>query len=84
MDDKTCHSDGLAQSQLGSSRSRDMARWAAARLAAGLGSVYGHAYSDNFGILMYHRVTELISGVVDPSWNVTPNQLRCQLSGLLA
>ena len=84
MDDTTRQSDGFAKSQPGSSRSRDVARWAAARLAAGLGSVYGHDYSDNFGILMYHRVTELISGVVDPPWNVTPSQLRSQLSGLLA
>ena len=83
MDDTNQQFEAPAKSLPGWSLSRDVARWAAARLAAGLGSVYGHVYSDNFGILMYHRVTEPITGVVEPAWNVTPEQLRSQLSGLL-
>lgn len=37
-----------------------------------------------FGILMYHRVTERVAGVDEPTWNVTPGQLRRQLAGLLS
>ena len=36
-----------------------------------------------FGILMYHRVTNPVAGVEDPTWNVPPDRLREQLSGLL-
>lgn len=36
-----------------------------------------------FGILMYHRVTDAVPGTPIPTWNVTPNQLRRQLGGLL-
>jgi hypothetical protein len=36
-----------------------------------------------FGILMYHRVADVLSGVPFPTWNVTPRRLHEQLSGLL-
>jgi peptidoglycan/xylan/chitin deacetylase (PgdA/CDA1 family) len=39
---------------------------------------------DGFGILMYHRVADRVPGVKSPTYNVTPQQLRQQLSGLLA
>lgn len=83
MDDVFRPPDGTAPAAL-SSRSRALARWAATQLAAGLGCVYGHPCTDSFGILMYHRVTETVPSVVDPSWNVTPGQFRAQLAGLLA
>ena len=44
-----------------------------------------HSYHDNpFGILMYHRVARPTVGMPAPTWNVTPEQLRRQLLGLLA
>lgn len=43
------------------------------------------ATKDNpFGILMYHRVTPRVEGFPAPTWNVTPDRFRRQLSGLLA
>jgi peptidoglycan/xylan/chitin deacetylase (PgdA/CDA1 family) len=36
-----------------------------------------------FGILMYHRLAERVPGLASPTWNVTPQQFRQQLSGLL-
>jgi peptidoglycan/xylan/chitin deacetylase (PgdA/CDA1 family) len=77
-------SDGIARSARPSNRSRDVAVWAATRLAAGLGRVCGHHATDTFGILMYHRVTDRIAGVDEPTWNVTPGRLRAQLAGLVA
>lgn len=38
----------------------------------------------DFGILMYHRVSECHPGASTPTWNVTPDRFRQQLSGLLA
>src|SRR5688500_5857457 len=37
-----------------------------------------------FGVLMYHRVTDPVAGVAEPTWNVPPARLRAQLAGLLA
>jgi len=37
-----------------------------------------------FGILMYHRIAPQISGVSDPTWNVTPTRFRRQMRGLLS
>jgi peptidoglycan/xylan/chitin deacetylase (PgdA/CDA1 family) len=33
---------------------------------------------------MYHRIASRVDGVPDPTWNVTPERLREQLSGLLS
>jgi peptidoglycan/xylan/chitin deacetylase (PgdA/CDA1 family) len=63
---------------------RVAAIWAACRVAAGLQSVRGNCCDDGFGILMYHRVAEEVSGVETPTMNVPPQQLRRQLAGLLA
>ena len=63
---------------------RQVARWTAAKLTAGLQHLCGNRNSDGFGILMYHRVTERVPGVEPPTNNVTPTQLRRQLAGLLA
>ncbi|MFN0018650.1 MAG: polysaccharide deacetylase family protein [Pirellulaceae bacterium] len=52
--------------------------------ASYLQSLLGGRGKDRFGILMYHRVTESIPGVAEPTWNVTPSRFEMQLSGLLA
>jgi peptidoglycan/xylan/chitin deacetylase (PgdA/CDA1 family) len=60
------------------------ATWTASRVAAGLQNLRGNLCGDGFGILMYHRVTEHFVGAELPTVNVTPSQLRRQLTGLLA
>jgi len=52
--------------------------------ASFLQSLLGCRGKDQFGILMYHRVTESIPGVPEPTWNVTPSRFEEQLGGLLA
>jgi peptidoglycan/xylan/chitin deacetylase (PgdA/CDA1 family) len=66
------------------SRLRVAAVSAATRVAAGMQIVCGDHSRDGFGILMYHRVAERTPGVPTPTLNVTPRQLRRQLSGLLS
>jgi len=58
--------------------------WSSARLAAGMQSVWGNRCRDGFGILMYHRVAPHLPGASAPTWNVTPERLERQLTGLLA
>ena len=53
------------------------------RGATFLQSLFGCRGKDRFGILMYHRVTESIPGVPEPTWNVTPKRFEEQLTGLL-
>lgn len=36
-----------------------------------------------FGILMYHRIAPRRKGLTPPTWNVTPEKFRSQLTGLL-
>ncbi|MBU4400787.1 MAG: polysaccharide deacetylase family protein [Planctomycetes bacterium] len=44
-----------------------------------------HTSKDNpFGILIYHRVAPHVEGVAAPTWNVTPERLGRQLSGLMS
>ena len=38
----------------------------------------------SFGILIYHRISPLIAGFSEPTWNVAPDRLGRQLSGLMA
>ncbi|QDT66172.1 polysaccharide deacetylase family protein [Calycomorphotria hydatis] len=60
-------------------------RWkgkVAAHLALPLNICCG-SITNGFGILMYHRVTEIIRDVPEPTWNVTPDRFRSQLQGLL-
>src|SRR5262249_55614648 len=66
------------------SRVRKAAMWAAGKTAAGLQTLRGNGAADGFGILMYHRVADYVGGGAEPTLNVTPDQLRRQLSGLLA
>jgi peptidoglycan/xylan/chitin deacetylase (PgdA/CDA1 family) len=63
---------------------RSAAMWSTARLAAGMQSIRGNRCRDGFGILMYHRVAHRAPGVSAPTWNVTPERLERQLTGLLA
>ncbi|GAB4140289.1 MAG: hypothetical protein Tsb009_09560 [Planctomycetaceae bacterium] len=40
--------------------------------------------ANGFGILMYHRITDIIPGKPTPTWNVTPKRFYAQLRGLLS
>lgn len=69
---------------------RPTRRWTAGprRLAieatAGLNALFGPRLENAFGILTYHRIAPEFSGRPTPTWNVTPQRLRTQLSELLA
>ncbi len=52
-------------------------------VAVALNEIWGPCQPAGFGILMYHRVTDIIPGQPRPTWNVTPAQFEEQLSGLL-
>jgi len=62
---------------------RHVQRGAAAWSAALLGESSYAQGGRQFGILMYHRVTDSAPGQPEPTWNVTPARLREQLGGLL-
>jgi peptidoglycan/xylan/chitin deacetylase (PgdA/CDA1 family) len=64
-------------------RARVVATRAASFAARWLHATFGARRSGGFGILMYHRVAEESLGAAPPTYNVTPEQLRQQLSGLL-
>jgi peptidoglycan/xylan/chitin deacetylase (PgdA/CDA1 family) len=66
------------------SRLKRTSVWAACQAASVLHNLRGTRCSNGFAILMYHRVADEIPGVETPTMNVTPQQLRCQLAGLLA
>jgi peptidoglycan/xylan/chitin deacetylase (PgdA/CDA1 family) len=63
---------------------RTIQRGAAAWSAALLGDAAPIRGGRQFGILMYHRVTDPVVGHPEPTYNVTPTRLREQLSGLLS
>lgn len=65
------------------SRLRAAALWTSCRTAEALQAAFGNRWDDGFAILMYHRVAEETPGIVSPTMNVTPAQLRRQLSGLM-
>ena len=65
------------------SRLRRLATAATTRVAAGLQTLWGNRCADGFGILLYHRIADEVAGVPAPTLNVTPEQFRAQLSGLL-
>ena len=48
-----------------------------------LNTLFGCRGRDRFGVLMYHRVTERVPGVPEPTWNVEPRRFQEQLAGLL-
>ncbi|MEZ6047708.1 MAG: hypothetical protein R3C11_19435 [Planctomycetaceae bacterium] len=43
----------------------------------------GSSDPDSFGILMYHRVVPQTDTDINPTWNVTPERMEEQLSGLI-
>lgn len=47
-------------------------------------SLWGRPAGDALGILMYHRIAPRTPGESEPTWNVTPDRFRKQLTGLLA
>ena len=61
---------------------RTSAQRMAGRLSAGL-SWLGDRAGSSLGILVYHRVASRVAGIAEPSINVTPQQFRSQLTGLL-
>jgi peptidoglycan/xylan/chitin deacetylase (PgdA/CDA1 family) len=64
-------------------RMRNSIHWCAGHVAHRLHRAFGPRSREAFAILMYHRVADRVAGVVPPTWNVSPAQLRGQLSGLL-
>lgn len=65
-------------------RARDWSRWCAALTSIPLARLCGPRFKEAFGVLMYHRVTEVTSGTPAPSYNVPPDRFRSQLMGLLS
>lgn len=64
-------------------RLRACAVWGASRAARALHAGFRRSREGGFGILMYHRVSRRPAGLAAPTYNVTPEQLRTQLGGLL-
>jgi len=62
---------------------RDWAKSAAGHAGAGLNRLLGSRAEGTFTIFLYHRVAHRVPGVSEPSFNVTPNRFRQQLTGLL-
>lgn len=62
---------------------RQLRRGVAACSAALLGESAMARAGRQFGVLMYHRVTDPVAGQPVPTWNMTPARLREQLAGLL-
>ncbi len=57
-------------------------KWAAGRASLLLQRVMPRAATDSIGILLYHRISPTFAGVGEPTWNVTPEQFRRQLTEL--
>ena len=55
--------------------------WLTPRLALPLGPVVDRTAGT--GVLMYHRFADPVRGLPEPTWNVPPDRLHAQLSGLL-
>lgn len=52
-------------------------------VVAPLNGCLGPRMKEACGILMYHRVSPRYQGATAPTWNVTPNRFREQITGLL-
>jgi peptidoglycan/xylan/chitin deacetylase (PgdA/CDA1 family) len=57
--------------------------WLGTWSAAALAQLQPYGSTNQFGILMYHRVVNRVAGYEFPTWNVTPKQFRRQMTGLL-
>ena len=63
-----------------------LARWKqplGARAAVPFSRLFGPHVAGAFGILMYHRIAWQTPGIPCPTWNVTPEKFRAQMTGLL-
>ena len=56
----------------------------ASRLGDWAERIGGPRFHGRFGILLYHRIAELVPGLPPPTINVTPRKFREQLLGVLA
>lgn len=63
--------------------SAGMKHWLGTWTAATLAQLQPSLLRNELGILMYHRVVNKVPGQPFPTWNVTPNRFRRQLTGLL-
>ena len=52
-------------------------------VATTFSELLGSRATQAFGIVRYHRVTEIMEGIEPPPWNVTPERFGQQLEGLL-
>lgn len=62
---------------------RTLARMTVARASVPFSKLFGPRGVGEFGVLMYHRISERVQGVTAPTWNVSPIRFRSQLVGLL-
>ncbi|MDZ7616874.1 MAG: polysaccharide deacetylase family protein, partial [Patescibacteria group bacterium] len=60
----------------------DYVKRIAGRAAAGLHMALPGLHAGRAGILVYHRTAPCPPGLPEPAWNVSPERLRRQLSGL--
>jgi peptidoglycan/xylan/chitin deacetylase (PgdA/CDA1 family) len=85
---ETRYSDfGLAENsapmRFDQGRWRRMSHRLAAFAALPAVKLFGNRNEEAFGILMYHRIARCERNVPAPTWNVTPDNFRRQMQGLL-
>ena len=82
-----CGRPSMSQAQLVQPRARRLRgvqRRFAMHATASLNDVFGARLKNALGILTYHRLAEVTFDLPTPTWNVTPQRFRQQLTGLLA
>jgi peptidoglycan/xylan/chitin deacetylase (PgdA/CDA1 family) len=62
---------------------KDLGKRVAGEASAGLNHLLGSRAEASLGILVYHRVSPVVSDIVRPSMNVPPRRFQEQLTGLL-
>ncbi len=62
--------------------SKETLQRAATSISTGMWTLAGQRVPDCLAILVYHRVCPVTQGGLTPTWNVTPDAFRRQLSGL--
>lgn len=67
----------------GQPRRRTLRARAGLALASVFSDVFGPREPRAFGILMYHRIADVVPGKPRPTWNVQPERFERQLAGLL-
>lgn len=63
---------------------KKMGEWLIGRLGCRLTGLLGSRTRQSVGILTYHRIAPWREATPPPTWNVTPERFRQQLTGLLA